>query len=149
MFQPLNELRGNLAKASTFYAGKIEESGLHVFLNFQHSDKSWEVGRFTINIVLSADEQNLRMISGDRSGSNYGQGWHRVGHLVGSEKDKWWHLKREEDPADDFDMVVAWRPSSYDDPAVVIAEAVEDVTRDVFLALKKMNVSFVGKNGTG
>lgn len=62
LIRPLNEGRGNLPKASTFYAGCIKRSGQHVYLYFQHSSKAWQVGRFTINIVLSANENNPQNI---------------------------------------------------------------------------------------
>src|SRR5262249_52843279 len=57
--RPLTESRGRMMpKASTFYAGVARPSGLHVFLNFQHSAYAWQVGRFTINVVLAEDERN-------------------------------------------------------------------------------------------
>src|SRR5690349_9296701 len=55
---PLTKARGLMPKASTFYAGIAKPSGMHVFLYFQHSSKSWKVGQFTVNVVLAADELN-------------------------------------------------------------------------------------------
>src|ERR1700739_4665476 len=95
--RPLAEPRGKLPKASTFYAGVNRFSGQHVYLYFQHSCKSWEVGRFTINVVLSMDEQNPEMSRPDRPASHFGDSYHRIGHLVGT-KDKWWHLRQDDDP---------------------------------------------------
>jgi hypothetical protein len=133
--RPLTEKRGHLAKAGTFYAGVIPDSGAHVFVNFDHSTKSWEVGRFTINIVLASDEHNPMMYPFAQSGPRQGEGYYRIGFLVGK-KDKWWHLKQDDDPI----LTQAWRPSSYENVDVVIAEAIDDVTRDVLSALRSLNV---------
>jgi hypothetical protein len=134
--QPLTEARGHLPKASTFYAGSIPRSSQHVFFYFQHSNKAWHVGRFTINVVLAADANNPRMASGTRTGSDFSDGYYRIGFLVGK-KDKWWHLK-----ADKVSILTeAWRPSSYDDSQVVLREAVSDVTQDVLLAMRLLGVA--------
>src|SRR5262249_31356376 len=45
-----------LPKASSYYSGVAKPHGLHVFLNFQHSSKSWQIGQFTINIILSQEQ---------------------------------------------------------------------------------------------
>jgi hypothetical protein len=134
--RPLTEARGNLPKASTFYAGVTEQSNLHVHLNFQHNSKSWWVGRFTINVVLSADEHNPMMgHSGEESGPPFGIGSYRIGHLIGT-KDKWWHLKQDDDPI----ITEAWRPSSYQNVEVILSEAADNVTKDVLSALKLVGV---------
>jgi len=136
--RPLVEARGGLPKASTFYAGMINGSGKHVYLNFQHSSKSWEVGRFTINIVLSSDELNPDLYSqGEWTGSDFKDGSYRIGHLIGK-KDKWWHLKPDDDPV----LADAWRPTSYAKPESVIFEAVDNVTSDVLHTLKLLKVPF-------
>lgn len=44
-----------MPKACTFYLGLARQLELHVFANFQHSNKSWEVGSFTLNIILAKD----------------------------------------------------------------------------------------------
>jgi hypothetical protein len=130
--RPLTEVRGLLPKASSFYAGKTTDSGWHVYLNFQHSNKAWEVGRFTINVVLSADEYNPKR---SMAMTRLGEGSNRIGFLVGS-KDKWWHLKKDDDPI----LTLAWRPSNYENKDLVISEAVYDVTRDVISVLILLNI---------
>jgi hypothetical protein len=133
-FRPLTESRGGLPKASSFYAGTSRRSNKYVYLNFQHNSKSWWVGRFTINVVLSSDEYNP-MLGGE--GSN------RIGHLIGI-KDKWWHLKQDDDPI----ITEAWRPSTYDNRDMILSEAVEDVTHDVLCAMKLLDVPVEGLSNT-
>jgi hypothetical protein len=132
---PLTEARGNLPMASSFYAGLVRNSAMHVYLNFQHSNKSWEVGRFTINVVLTSDERNPGL--GIRTGSalDLAEGSHRIGHLVGS-KDKWWHLKE----TDDSILIDNWHPSSYENVDLVLSEAAEDVTQNVLTTLRLLDV---------
>ena len=134
--RPLTEARGRLPKASTFYAGVSRFSRQHVYLCFQHSNKAWQVGRFTINFVLSMDEQNPQWgIPKCEPASHFGDGSHRIGHLIGT-KDKWWHLKQDDAPI----ITEAWRPSSYEKVDVILSEAVEDVTKDVLSALRLLDV---------
>jgi hypothetical protein len=135
--QPFTEPRGLLPKASSFYAGKMANSGFHVYLNFQHSNKAWEVGQFTINVVFTLDEHNPKMYSIRTCGPYFclEDGYYRIGFLIGS-KDKWWHLKQGDDPI----ITLAWRPSSYENTDAVISQAVDDVTRDVISALILLNV---------
>lgn len=134
--QPLDDSLNQLPKASTFYAGPMKRSGQHVFLYFQHSPKAWQVGRFTINVVLSADKQNPQMAIGKRSGADFADGYYRIGFLVGK-KDKWWHLNQDDPPI----ISAAWRPLSYDDPETVLSEAVADVTRDVLSIMRLLDVN--------
>jgi hypothetical protein len=141
--RPLSESRGRLPKASTFYAGAIKRSGQHIYLYFQHSSMAWEVGQFTINVVLSADEYSPLMDTGNRCGSSLSDGYYRIGGLIGT-KDKWWHLKQDDDPI----VTLAWRPSSYGDREVVLSEAVEDVTRDVLSVLSMLGRQAVGDDVT-
>jgi hypothetical protein len=124
-----------LPKASTFYAGRSRFSGQHVHLYFQHSCKAWEVGRFTINVVLSLDEHDPQMGIPKSSDTHFGDGYHRIGFLVGS-KDKWWHLKQDDEPI----LTECWRPSSYDDESLLLWQAVNDVTHDVISAMRVLDV---------
>jgi hypothetical protein len=135
--QPLTEARENLPKASSFYAGVIRDTGMHVLLNFQHSNKSWSVGEFTINVVLTMDEHHPKMYSVRSSHGIFcfEEGYRRIGFLVGS-KDKWWCLKEN----DGRIRTENWHPSSYGNEDVVLSEAVEDVTRDVLTALRLLDV---------
>jgi hypothetical protein len=135
----------SLPKASTYYAGMAPALGLHVFINFQHSPTAWEVGRFTVNLILSKTEGEPDGYGGPFAPGHwetFTAGSYRIGWLVGG-MDKWWHLK------DDKPTLVTeeWRPTSYDDPDSVFAEAVDDVTRDVRLALARIGVSETGKDG--
>lgn len=134
--RPISETLGQLPKASTFYAGASSRSGQHVYLYFQHSNKAWQVGQFTINVVLATDAHHPQMAMGNPSGSDFADGYYRIGFLVGN-KDKWWHLKS----GDDGILTQHWRPSSYDDLDVVLAEAVDDVTRDVLSTMRLLGVS--------
>jgi hypothetical protein len=134
--RPVSETLGQLPKASTFYAGATSRSGQHVYLYFQHSSKAWQVGQFTINVVLATDANNPQMAMGNRSGQDFGDGYYRIGYLVGK-KDKWWHLKADDDPI----LTQVWRPSSYDNLAVVLSGAVDDVTRDVQWAMQLLGVT--------
>jgi len=134
--RPISETLGQLPKASTFYAGTSLRSGQHVFLYFQHSSKAWQVGQFTINVVLAIDAKNPQMAIGNRSGSDFQDGYYRIGFLVGK-KDKWWHLKADDDPI----LTQAWRPSGYENLEIVLSEAVDDVTRDVLASLHLLGVT--------
>jgi hypothetical protein len=129
---------GSMPKASTFYAGITRPSGMHVFLYFQHNSKSWKVGQFTINVILSKDKRSPRHWGPSEradDGSGLWEGPRRIGHLVGS-KDKWWHLK-DDAPAT---ATQQWRPTSYSDTEVVLREAVEDVGQDVMMVLRNLGV---------
>ena len=134
--RPVSETLGQLPKASTFYAGTSSRSGQHVYLYFQHSSKPWQVGQFTINVVLATHASNPVMAIGDRSVEKLQDAYRRIGHLIGT-KDKWWHLKADNDPV----LAQAWRPSSYDNLDAVLSEAVDDVTRDVLSAMQLLGVT--------
>ena len=54
--KPLTEKRGHLSKASSFFAGMSPLAPYFVYLHFKtHSNIG---GRFTINVILSKDEEN-------------------------------------------------------------------------------------------
>jgi hypothetical protein len=111
---------------------------MHVFVNFQHSSKSWEVGRFTINIILSKREDAPEGCGGPcapNDGVSFTEGSYRINGVLGRRYDKWWHLKADDAPI----ISEAWRPTSYDDETVLI-EAAADVTRDVCEVLAKFGV---------
>jgi hypothetical protein len=133
---PLKESRGTLPKASSFYVGVARPSGLHVFLHFQHSNKAWEVGQFTINVILTQDDNNPEHREPRGQWGTQLEGSHRIGFFLGR-KDKWWHLR------DDAPAIVTqeWRPTSYADLEVVLREAVDDVSRDVLAALRMLGIA--------
>jgi hypothetical protein len=140
--EPLDAL---MSKASTFYAGWSPKLGLNVFINFQHSTKAWQVGQFTINLVLSQTmgapkHQGGPVVPENESG--FTEGLYRIGSILGG-KDKWWHLKDDETNL----VTLAWRPKSYAAYEAILAEAVADVTRDVRLALEKLGVITGGPAG--
>jgi len=135
----VEEARNGLPKASTYYAGMSRYSGQHVYFNFQHSCKAWEVGSFTINVVLSLVKDSPQMKHPDQPASHFGDGYHRIGHLIGT-KDKWWHLKQDQDDILSPKFIESWRPSSYENEDLVIDEAVSDVTRDVLSAMSLLDV---------
>ena len=136
--RPIDQPLEALPKASTFIAGVAQPSGLLVFLNFQHSDKAWEVGQFTVNVVLAQTERSARgwgVAEVPAAGRPFGEGSYRIGWIVGN-ADKWWHLKKDRPP----EFTQAWRPTSYDDPDAVLREAADDVTRDVLTVLRRVGV---------
>lgn len=128
-----------MPKASTFYAGLSPQLGMHVFVNFQHSSKSWQVGRFTINIILSRNEDAPEGWNGPfapNDGISFTEGSYRISGVLGRRNDKWWHLKADGPPV----ISEAWRPTSYDDETVLTQAAV-DVTHDVREVLAKFGVN--------
>jgi hypothetical protein len=144
--RPLTEARGSMPMASTFYAGVAPDSGLHIFFYFQHSTKAWQVGQFTINLVLAKDEHRPRhwgFAEKAADGGPFGEGPQRIGFLI-EKKDKWWHLKDDDPPI----VTRAWRPSNYADPKVVIEEAVKDVSRDVLTVLQMLGVPTAAGSNT-
>jgi len=138
-----------MPKASTFYAGLARRADTHVFLNFQHSSKAWQVGQFTINVIISR-RMGPPLAWATRFASDLeslDEGSYRIGHVNGG-RDKWWRLKNDDlpsffGPEDGMPTVVfeGWRPGSYADSEAVLVEAVADVNRDVASALGKIGVT--------
>jgi len=127
-----------MPKASTFYAGFSRQLGMHLFLAFQHSSKSWEVGSFTVNVVLSKREGAPKSDGGPfppYDGAALTEGSYRIGHLLGRD-DKWWLLTADSGPVGR----VQWRAKSYCNRDAVLRTAADDVTRDVRAALAKLGV---------
>src|SRR5688500_9748937 len=82
-----------IPNASTFYAGFSPRLGMHVFVNFQHSSKAWQVGQFTINIILSKREGSPEGWGGPfapHDGMSFTEGSYRISGVLGHLKDKWW-----------------------------------------------------------
>jgi hypothetical protein len=100
------------------------------------------VGRFTINVVVALDAKNPGMANGVRSGSDFRDGYYRIGFLIGK-KDKWWHLKADEDSI----LTQVWRPSSYDNFDFVLSEAIDDVSGDVLATLHLLGITDGQKDG--
>lgn len=138
--KPLEDSFGTMMpKASTFYAGLSSSLRMHVFISFQHSSKAWQVGQFTVNIILS-NRLGLPMEHGGPfapdDGVSFVEGSYRIGSLLGR-KDKWWHLSDNEPSM----VIEAWRALSYSSRDTVIAEAIADVTRDVRAVLSRLSVA--------
>lgn len=132
-----------MPKASTFYAGFAPALGMHAFVNFQHSFNSWQVGQFTINIILSKREGAPDCWGGPfapDSGMPSTEGRYRISSILGRDRDKWWHLKRDHPPI----VTDAWRPTSYDNSEAVMNEAAADVTQAVREALARLGVRGYG-----
>jgi hypothetical protein len=127
-----------MPKASTFYAGFARPLEMHVFLNVQHSSNAWQVGSFTINVILSKREGAPEGQGGPfapRDGDSFTEGSYRIGSLLAA-KDKWWQLKADSSRVG----MEQWRAESYRDEDAVLIAAVDDVTRDVRAILAKLGV---------
>lgn len=128
-----------MPSASTYYAGFTSLLQMHVFVNFQHSKHAWQIGQFTINVILSKYEGPPETNSGPfapNDGLSFSEGCYRTNIILGRHREKWWHLKDDE-PRLTFET---WRPSSYSDHQTVIDEAVVDATREVRESLMKLGV---------
>ena len=135
--RPLTGTFECMPKASSFYAGVSQRTQMHVFLSFQPSVKSWEAGQFTVNVVLALDPKSPRAWGyTERVGDDFPEGPYRIGRLVGK-KDKWWHLQLDKDHVG----TQSWRPSTYADTSIVVAEVVDDVCRDVGTVFNLFEVS--------
>jgi hypothetical protein len=114
-----------MPKASTFYAGTGNPFEVHVFLNLQQNSKSWNIGQFTLNVLLSEGfgppKQRLSQTAEFQNGR---EGTYRAGSVLYA-YDKWWCLL----PADE-DRRRRWRPTIFDDEAVVFREVTADLTAD-------------------
>ncbi len=137
----INEALGpGMPKASTFYTGFSPRLGMHVFVNFQHSCNAWQVGQFTINMILSKRDGAPEGWGGPFApddGLSFTEGIYRISAVLGRHRDKWWHLKQDDPPI----ITEAWRPTSYDEYETVLSEAAAEVTHDVREALAKLGVN--------
>jgi len=136
-----------IPKSSSFIVGKSPRFHTHVVIDFQHSPKPWATGQFTINAHISEKFEPLERFYGDNS-EDYEEGrdgYYRLATATGS-KDRWWCLVEDKpDPllveafglesvnlvgcASSSRSAGNWYPSSYDDEATVIHEAIDDVCR--------------------
>jgi hypothetical protein len=139
----------HMPKASTFYAGKSQRTDFHVFFGFQHSSN--KPGQFTINVIMSKRHGQPKgwNIWFPEEGKPFTEGSYRIGEFVARRKDKWWKLKEEEDYGFSFAMPMnliedkltnLWCAKDYSDHDAVLAEAVENVTKDVKTVLKYLDV---------
>ena len=124
-----------LPKASTFYAGSHNALSRHVFLKFQRNPKSWNVGSFTVNIIIS-EKRGLpsRWALPHRNELDRGAvGSYRLGSILYG-MDKWWSLLPT-----DWKFGMPWTPSSYEDADRVRRETILDVTADVERFLRRID----------
>ena len=140
--RPVTDALGpQMPKASTLYAGVAQPANLHVFVNFQHSPKAWEVGCFTVNFLLVTDPESVPEILAPRYKSiereRYREGSYRIGDLLGIH-DKWWRLKGLDPALLEMDLLLGG--SGKNEPFVSEKAAVDDVTRDVRAALKNLGL---------
>ncbi len=112
-----------IPKSSSFYLGISPIYKKHVIINFQHSNKPWEIGLFTINLHISTQfEVTSHFNLGRDEYINFQDGLYRLPLAVGD--GKWWQLK----PLDNEAIFgVHWKPSTYTSEDIVIQEAVKDV----------------------
>ena len=141
--RPLKEPAGQLQipKASSFYAGTARPSGWHVFLWFQHSPKPWQVGQFTLNVILCADPDapNGKPFPDKDEFVRQSEGSYRIGFLLGN-TDKWWHLKDDNGTEFGPRVITEWQPTTYADFDIVLRETVADVTRAAAEALRLLGL---------
>jgi hypothetical protein len=139
----------DLPRSATFHL-ELEAVGERVapqvFLAFQASVRPWSAGHFTANVIVACpcDEPGrkarnpARLEDFDRGR----EGRYRLGKLVHG-TDKWWQLAPYQEstratlPGLSRPRLhkpppwIEWVPSSFAEPVLVIAEAVDDVTADV------------------
>ena len=123
-----------MPKASTFYAGSKNSLGKHIFLKLQHNPKSWKAGSFTVDVIVS-ERHGMPAVWRLPKHDDFERGVagsYRLGSLLHG-KDKWWCLRPIE-----WEFSLSWRPSSYEDPALVRREAIADVTNDVEQLLQRI-----------
>lgn len=132
---------GAFPKARTFYAGVAPPSGLHVYVQLSFSGKSWQAGQFQVAFVLSKqlggpEQWALPRVPDDPSG--FTEGCYYLIHEFNGKHwlGKVWHLAQTEASAN----TAPWFASSYGDRAVVFAEAITDVTREVTRALRRVGI---------
>jgi hypothetical protein len=128
-----------LPKDTSFLAGPTF-TGLTLYINLQPSSKPWQVGEFTVNLLLAGPEGSFPDTSAQVRDFKYPPaGVYRIG-IVLYRKDKWWHLAE----TDGSPLRLSWRATSYGDLDSVREEAVEDVTADVRRILDLMGVGATG-----
>jgi hypothetical protein len=147
-----------LPKSASFDLGAepvSHSAAPHVLLAFQPSVRPWSIGHFTANVIVAylRDEPSRRARNPARveDFDRGREGRYRLGKLVHG-TDKWWQLAPYQEPTratlpglsrprlHKAPPWIEWVPSSFADPALVIAEAVDDVTVDVQQFLTRVAV---------
>ena len=120
------DIKLDIPKSSSFYCGLIDATDKHLYINFQHSPKSWETGMFTVNVYIASQIDKIDfggMLVESFLAGNDGQ--YRLG-ILKNENDKWWGLikgnpKRQHN----------WLPDNYDSEEETILSAIKDVCTDL------------------
>lgn len=138
---------GEMPKSITFYAGVAPPSGLHVFLNFDQSQKSWQVGQFKIRFVLSKKlgyPEKWALPKKPADPALFTEGCYYLIHGYNGKHwlGKVWHLVNNEASV----ATAPWFASSYADREVVFREAIADVTQEVMKALHWLGIGVVAEN---
>ncbi|SMC20174.1 hypothetical protein SAMN02745857_00847 [Andreprevotia lacus DSM 23236] len=117
----------SLPKNASFYLGISPVFGRHVILNFHHAQQPWRFGMFTIFAHIS-DEYNVAK-SFDTFEEEYEQFLEGMYDLpnVALGKEKYWLLKELPDEKEDR-LTELWCAENYENEAVVLEEAVKDVS---------------------
>jgi hypothetical protein len=132
---------GAMPKSSSFYAGVAPPSGLHVFVKFDPSPKSWQVGQFKVAFILSKrlrEPKLWALPSAPDDPALFTEGCYYLIHKKVRKHwcGKIWHLENNEASV----LEAPWFASSYADPDVVISEAIADVTQELQEALKRIGL---------
>ncbi|MFZ6781314.1 hypothetical protein ACO0LD_31140 [Undibacterium sp. Ji83W] len=115
-----------IPKSSSFYLGLHHKLEKHILINFQPSNKSWQVGEFTINIHISEKFEptsNFHPKGGEFE--RFADGFYRYPSVIN--RDKWWCLNCTSLDSSLQSLIDYWRPSSYEVEDIIIQEAVQDV----------------------
>lgn len=131
-----------IPKSSSFLFGRSPIYDKYVSLHFQHNARPWGAGQVTINVAIFRSFSKVGSLQHFRDYSSAEEGTYRLGAECRGH-DVWWCLKDRDRSFDGqmkgilkgFDPRVAdqkffdgkWRPSSFDDPEVVVREALDDI----------------------
>ena len=141
-----------ISKSASFLIGRSPTHDKCFILNFQYNAKPWGAGQFTINIVVCSDFSQIDSLPHFQNYARAESGTYRLGTECHG-YDVWWCLKDRDRSFDgqmagilkNFDAAQAdrkffdgkWRPSSFENPEVVIREALDDIfpmiEREVFV----------------
>jgi hypothetical protein len=132
---------GEMPRSSTFNAGVAPPSGLHVFLHFDHSQKSWQVGQFRIGFVLSKKlgyPEKWALPTTPIDPASFTEGSYYLIHKYNGKHwlGKVWHLVDNQAGV----LTAPWFASNYADRELVFREAIADVTQEVTKALDQLGI---------
>ena len=137
--EPIDFSASSLPKSSTF-VWRTGWKDRRLLVNLQPSSKAWEVGQFTVNLLVSESDGPPTPIEPPGRRFDHGDvGRYRIGRLTDAHKDKWWCLEPEPEWTVKLTgrldagsrLFARFRPASYEDEAKVFDEVADDLTRDV------------------